>query len=357
MTAPDMSDACKQYIRWTIQGVPRSGFQYLSQLQDEELFRALAVPAREDIEDLFSSEPEAPIGFAPEIPGPGGRLGPSSAALGAAQMGGQVLTRLPQMAYAYQIVMHGKLTIAHISPPTAQAHRWAQNYVHHCVALREIPLNLDEDLTDQLPTPVANPPVLSESDYAAAARTLGVDVAAMKAVAQVESSGAGFGADGSPKIRYELHRFQSKTQKHFHKTHPYLSQASLAAGNPYHNGTQDREYSMLYNAMLLHYKGDSMTGPAIESASWGKFQVMGENWKNLGWSSALKFASDMYVSEANHLTAFVRFVQHKGLTSALKRHQWAAFAAGYNGSSYAVNHYDTNMERAFNRLSKAAAHR
>lgn len=57
MTA-DMSDACEKYIRMMIHGVPRVAFQYLSGLQDQELFRALAVPAREDITNLFDTEPE-----------------------------------------------------------------------------------------------------------------------------------------------------------------------------------------------------------------------------------------------------------------------------------------------------------
>jgi hypothetical protein len=61
----------------------------------------------------------------------------------------------------------------------------------------------------------------------------------------------------------------------------------------------------------------------------------------------------MYASEANHLAAFVKFVQVRGLTNALKKHQWATFAGGYNGANYAVNHYDTNLERAFNRFNRA----
>ena len=176
---------------------------------------------------------------------------------------------------------------------------------------------------------------------------------AIKAVAQVESSGSGFGADGRPILRFELHRFQAKTKGVFRKTHPHVSQPSLAAGAPYHNGRQSREYSLLYNAMLLDDKGNSMVEPAIESASWGKFQVMGENWSSLGWASALDFASDMYVSEGNQLKACVKYIQTKGLTQALKTHNWAAFALGYNGPAYADNDYDTNLQRAFNRISAA----
>jgi len=354
MTA-DMSDACEQYIRWMIRGVPLVAFRFVSQLQDQELFRALAIPAREEIDDLFNTEPQAPPGFAPGIPGVGAGLSPGrSAALGAAAMGGQVLTRLPQMIYAYRVVKSGALKFApDATPPTSAADAAAKNYVYHCVVLGAFRLNTLRDLTDSLPAAVSKPPALSDADYNAAATTLGIDVPAMKAVAHVESAGSGFGADGRPIIRYELHRFQRKTHSHFHKTHPYLSQPSLSAGNAYHDGSQSTEYSMLYNAMLLKYKGGRAIEQAIESTSWGKFQVMGENWSDLGWSSALQFATDMYVSEANHLKAFVKFVHHKGLTNALKQHHWATFAAGYNGPSYAVNQYDTRLQHAFNRYTAA----
>jgi hypothetical protein len=362
MTASDMSDNCKQYIRWMIQGVSRMSFQSVSQLDDREIFRALAIPAREEMEDLFDTEPEPPPGFADDIPGVAAVLKSpwQRAAVSAAAMGGQVLSRMPQMIYAYHVVKSGKLNFSKDSAaPTQAAKAWATDYVNRCVDMKGIPLNTLEDLTRSLPAASASPPALSDADFNAAAATLGVDVPAIRAVAQVESAGSGFGADGRPIIRYELHRFQSKTGGHFHRTHPYLSQPSLAAGNPYHNGTQSREYSMLFNAMLLKYRGGRAIEQAIASASWGKFQVMGENWASLGWSSALDFATDMYASEANHLLAFVRFIQHNGLTNALRMHQWAAFAAGYNGPSYAVNNYDTNMERAFNRFNRAhpaAAH-
>jgi len=349
-----MSDNCKSYIRSMIRGDLRSAFQFLSQVGDNELFRGLAAADRADIDDLFDKEPESPPGFAPDIPGVGAvARGSSLAVMSAAALGGQVLSRISQLIYAYQVVKSGKLQFGHdATPPTASVGSSAREYIHHCVSLQQIALEIDEDLTGKLPTLVQNPPTLTQADFVSAATTLGVDVPAMKAVARVESAGSGFSDDGRPIIRYELHRFQHKTHRHFHKTHPYLSQPNLAAGKPYHNGTQDREYTLLYNAMILELKGVRTIDQAIESTSWGKFQVMGENWSDLGWSSALDFASDIYASEANHLDAFVKFVQRKGLTSALKNHNWAAFAAGYNGPAYAANHYDTNLQQAFNHFNQ-----
>src|SRR5580658_5407919 len=338
MPVPDMSSFCKQYIRSLLRGDLRTAYHHLSLVSTGELCRALAVPSREDIKDLFEKEPEQPVGVSSEIPGVSATsTAPyAKAALAAASLGARVLERQPELIYAYKVVESGKLKFApDASPPDKPSQTAATDYVHHCVAMRDIPLELDDD------------------DYSDAADTLGVDVNALKAVAQVESAGSGFGDDGRPIIRYELHIFQENTQRQFHKTHPYLSQPNWHAGDRYHDGTQDREYSLLYNAMLLTYRGDLAVEEAIESASWGKFQIMGDNWSDLGWSSALDFASDMYASEANQLDACVKFIQFKGIASALKKHHWATFALHFNGSGYKDNDYDGRLQRAFDRLQHA----
>jgi hypothetical protein len=318
----------KRFVFWTIRGVREVPFEYLSELHDQELCRALAVPARDDIRRLF--------GVASE----------NSKQAAQKAVRGEVVARIQEMLYGFEAVTSGKLDLS-TPAPTELSLRWAQDYLRHCVAMKEPPLEIDEDITGFLPKAKKNPPRLTELDYKNAANSLGVDLPAIKAVASVESSGGGFLADGRPTIRYELHRFQAKTGRHFHYTHPHLSQPTLAAGNPYHNGKQQREYSLLYSAMLLRYNGVPMMPQAIESTSWGMFQIMGENWSSLGWPSARAFASDMYVSEGNHLSAFVKFVQNKGLGTALKTHDWASFAQGYNGPLYAMNNYDANLKQAF----------
>jgi hypothetical protein len=353
MKAPVMSQVCKSYVKSTLSGDMRSAYQDLSQLVDKELFRGLAVLARIDMNELFEKGVSPPPAFSDEIPGVGAVLGSRSSSVALAAMGGQVLRRTPQLNYGFHVVNAAKLKFAAASePPTPQAGEWAKEYVHHCVALHELPLEIDEDLTGSLPTGGASLAPLTDADFRTAATTLGCDLAAMKAVAQVESGGSGFGADGRPIIRYELHRFQSKTNAELHKTHPHVSQPTLATGGAYHNGQQSREYTMLYNAMLLERKGKRTIEEAIESVSWGKFQIMGENWSMLQASSALAFARDMWRSEVHQLSAFVGFVQGKGLVTALRTHNWAQFARGYNGANFAVNEYDVKLARAFERFNR-----
>ena len=89
---------------------------------------------------------------------------------------------------------------------------------------------------------------------------------------------------------------------------------------------------------------------ALESASWGAFQVMGYHWQRLGYSSIHDFVAAMNRSEADHLEAFVRYIEaDTNLLKALKAQKWATVAKLYNGPDYQRNLYDVKLERAFER--------
>ena len=87
---------------------------------------------------------------------------------------------------------------------------------------------------------------LGESDIATAAEALGVEVAAVKAVIDVESRG-GFLADGRPKILFERHLFSRFTGKKFDKP-PNDDIANPSAGG-YKGGAA--EYGRLARAIAL----------------------------------------------------------------------------------------------------------
>ena len=77
---------------------------------------------------------------------------------------------------------------------------------------------------------------------------------------------------------------------------------------------------------------------ALQSASWGGFQIMGFHWKTLGYDSIQAFVNAMYKSEGEQLDAFSRFIKaDPGMHRALKALDWAEFARRYNGPGYAAN--------------------
>ena len=92
---------------------------------------------------------------------------------------------------------------------------------------------------------------------------------------------------------------------------------------------------------------------ALQSASWGLFQIMGFHWKALGYAHLQDFINAMYRSEAGQLDAFVRFIKiNPAIHKALKAHDWASFAKGYNGPAYKINQYDTKLAAAYAAAAK-----
>lgn len=183
-------------------------------------------------------------------------------------------------------------------------------------------------------------PKLTEQDFTVAAVQLNVEVAVIKAVAEVESRGDGFLATDEPKILFERHKFHQFTQGRFDATAPDISNAKAGGYGP-----ESVQHGKLARAIALDRDA------ALRSCSWGKFQVMGFHWEILGYASLQEFINGMYESEGQHLIAFVRFVKATNLARFLQTKNWAAFAAGYNGAGYRANQYDTKMSQAYARHS------
>jgi len=181
-----------------------------------------------------------------------------------------------------------------------------------------------------------DPTPLRDADYEKAAKDLGCTVAAVRAVAQVESAGDGFLRDGRPKILFERHIFHARTGGKFSAAH---SNVSWPKRGGYLGGA--REYDRLKEAIALDRKA------ALESASWGKFQVMGFNFATCSQPDVEAFVKAMVSGEPGQLAGFVAFIKKNKLDDELVRRDWAGFARGYNGSAYAENKYDHKMADAY----------
>lgn len=184
-------------------------------------------------------------------------------------------------------------------------------------------------------------PAIGEADYAAAARLLGCEVAAVKAVAEVESRGGGYLRSGRPKILFERHWFHKFTSGRYSQQHPTVSGSTMGG---YDGG--EKEWARMALAASLDRTA------ALKSASWGVFQIMGFNHAAAGYADVDSFARAMVASEGNHLAAFASFVKSSGLADELQRRDWTGFAKVYNGVAYAKNAYDTKMAAAYRRYAK-----
>lgn len=194
------------------------------------------------------------------------------------------------------------------------------------------------------------PALLTESDYQEAAESLGVDLAAVKAVAQVESSGSGFLSDGRVKVLFEGHQFWRFTNGAYAESHPTICYRQWTRKH-YVTGSMDERGAGELARLELAASLDRVA--ALKSASYGKFQIMGFHFLVCGFPTVERFWEAMQESEREHLLAFVAFLKHARLVEPLRAHKWAAFARGYNGVGYRANKYDVKLAAAHKRYSEA----
>ncbi len=90
---------------------------------------------------------------------------------------------------------------------------------------------------------------------------------------------------------------------------------------------------------------------ALKSASWGLAQIMGENFAMAGFANVHDMVQAMISSENAQMAAFSAFLRSKKLDRVLAIHDWTTFAKGYNGPSFAENHYDTQLQGFFSKYS------
>lgn len=183
-------------------------------------------------------------------------------------------------------------------------------------------------------------PKLTEQDYVKAARKLNCEVAAIKAVAEVESRSSGFLDTDEPVILFERHKFSQFTKGLFDSSHPGISNPE-----PGGYGALSKQHKRLQEAVALDRNA------ALMSASWGKFQIMGFNFTLAGFNSLQHFVTAMYTSEAEHLKAFVNYLDNTFLDEVLRKKDWKEFARRYNGKTYYKNKYDQKLKAAYKKYS------
>jgi hypothetical protein len=190
---------------------------------------------------------------------------------------------------------------------------------------------------------------LKFSDIEHAAKLLGVQPCAVKAVVEVESSGSGFLPDGRVKILFEGHIFWKELRKRG------IDPAAHAAPDilypkwdrsKYKGGAA--EYERLDAAALINRDA------ALCSASYGLFQIMGFNHKACGFDTVQGFVDAQKNGEAEQLQAFCAFIQSEKLGKFLAALDFAGFALRYNGPGYAENRYDEKLRRAYERCKAGA---
>lgn len=182
---------------------------------------------------------------------------------------------------------------------------------------------------------------LTEKDFVEVANELGVEVAAIKAIVEIEAGKSlmGLTAEGEPLVNYSANSFVKNARRlgvdisRAKKEHPkaFTRPARTVAEN----------YERLSEAMAV----DTMA--AVASTYWGMFQIGGFNYKLCGTDTPGEFARLMSRSEHDQLRLFANFLRNCGMVDAVRGKNWHKFARMYNGPSYYKRGYHTRLANAY----------
>lgn len=187
---------------------------------------------------------------------------------------------------------------------------------------------------------------LTEEDFRVVADELGVEIAAIKAVVQIEAGAQmkGFWAPGVPVINFDrtmYNRFRAKA-----------TDKSGAKDEKVPEGLKGyalQEWTQLIKARRVNSQGANM------GTFWGMFQIGGFNYKMCGCKSIDEFVRLCSYSELEQLELFAAFITNAGMLSDLRAKNWAGFARKYNGASYAKRGYHTRMAAAYKKFKAQEA--
>jgi len=173
---------------------------------------------------------------------------------------------------------------------------------------------------------------------------ISIEPAAAIAVFCVESGGNGFGPNKKIIIRFENHLFWNlwgqKNPDQFNKLFKF-DPAKKWEGHAYRtsetgewinfHGNQDKEWACLEFARTLDDTA------AISSMSMGGPQILGSNFKQIGFSSPQQMLEYFNKDIRYHIIALFDFLT-PAMKTALQNKDFAGFAKGYNGPGQAVQY-------------------
>lgn len=197
-------------------------------------------------------------------------------------------------------------------------------------------------------TQIAIEQFLSENDFVNFAKKYNVEIAAIKAVHEVESNGRGF-INGKIKILFEGHVFWKELKNrginpsNITKGNETVLYPQFKANNPLYKLDQ---HERLEKAKTINEEA------AYASASYGLFQIMGFHYPTFDFATAKEFVEYLSETESSQLEIFGQFIVKNNLLKPLRERKWAAFAKGYNGASYKQNKYDIKIANAYSKYKK-----
>jgi len=160
----------------------------------------------------------------------------------------------------------------------------------------------------------------------------------------------GFNDDGTPVVLFERHKFDKHTKGRFRgRKCPGVPDAVAVISSPVWDrktyGSTSIQHTKLAFAATLDREA------ALKSASWGLFQILGENYAVAGYDDLQSFINAMIRDVDGHLRALIMFIRHnRGLLTAVRSKDFPMVAFHFNGERFKENQWDTKIATAYAKL-------
>jgi len=190
-------------------------------------------------------------------------------------------------------------------------------------------------------------------DITRTALSIGVGEDEVHAFAEVEANGKGFDSKGRPKALFEPHVFYRnlKGAERDEAVRQGLAYRSWRSGNYPRDS-----YPRIQKAKRINPEA------AMQATSWGRSQVLGENYEMLGYASAIDMVNAFCEDEEHHIQGMIDFCVGAGIDDDLRRlaglnrpttaDDCRPIVRVYNGPGYAKNNYHVKFARAHNKWRK-----
>jgi hypothetical protein len=180
---------------------------------------------------------------------------------------------------------------------------------------------------------------LTADGMRAAMESLAVGASEIWTLLAVETNGCGFLPDRRPPILFERHIFSKLTDRRF-------DVCDVSDPTPGGYGAPGaHQYERLAEAI------EKNRTAALQSASWGMAQIMGQNFAAAGFRDVESMVEAMCDSEDSQLAALAAFLRSNGAGRHLRTHDWALLAKSYNGPNYAGNQYQARLAAMYETFS------
>lgn len=172
--------------------------------------------------------------------------------------------------------------------------------------------------------------MITEREYQKLAKSFSISLSKVKAIDSVESNGKGF----DPKTGKIIIQFEPGYFKR-------ISRLTTGFWSFNKVDLQSKEWLAFNDAFSKN------PNAAMESTSIGRMQVMGENWKRLGFNSVGEMWDFARKSEVNQLWLGLKFIQtDKKLFRAVQIWDTTKVAYYYNGRNFWIKGYHKKLAAA-----------